>query len=326
MDLNELNSIPAQTLEEVYQYVVNQKATYKSKEATAKMLGISAGMMYAVLNKEWEKIAKDTLLTLAAKAGSTGISDWQIVETVNYQKVMGACKAAQHLSGMFALLGETGTGKTVAASHISKRLQNVFYVLADMKMTQTAFLDAILTAMGVRAYNYRGCSAKVNAICQTLSRATKPLLVVDDAGKLSSSVLALIQIIYDHTRGKAGILLVGTETLWEAVKKHAENNKYHMREFYGRIGHWDLLGYPTHSDIEKIAVSNGVADSTAITWLANATCSLHTLESMIKKAIEVGKAMSKPITGEILGKMNQKFRWHDKQFMNFEQRVAQRSR
>ena len=320
MNLLELETIPQAQKEAVLQYVTNVRATFKTKELTARQLGISPAQMYDFINADWAKISLDAFNRMAQNVGIE--RTWNIVETANFKKIRGAFNAAQRLSNMYALLGETGTGKSTAAKYLAAKMDNVFYVLADATMSRLAFMDAVLSSMGLQAYNYRNASAKMTAICQKLMASTKPLLVIDDCGKLKTSTITLIQIIYDRTANRSGILLMGTETLYELVVHNAENNKFHMREFYGRVGHWDKMSYPSEKDIADICVQNGVTDASAQKWLFNTTASLHTLENMVRKALEVAKAKNEPVTGGLLAQFNSKFIWMDTHFQNFDTRLS----
>lgn len=323
----ELEKIGAEELARVQLYAQKVKDDANNKELAAHKLGVSPAMMYEIVRGNWPKIALKVFEQMQRLAGFR--KDWQMVETSNYVKIRGSVRMTQQEQSMYALIGETGTGKSGAAEDIVSKTDNAYYVLADATMSQKGFCDAILNALGVRdAYNYRGIEAKVNAIVTRLLSINQPLLVLDDAGKLRMNCVKYIQIIYDRTTAKnrAGILLIGTETLYEMVVKNAETNKFHMRELYGRIGDWSVLSYPQRGDIDKICHANGITDGSAIAWLSNSTASLHTLKNMVEKAKLIAQKMgSKDITAAFFADINKGKLWKDTHFQNFEERLKKRA-
>jgi DNA transposition AAA+ family ATPase len=306
-------------IQKVLDYVAAQKASYKTAEITAKMLGLtSKGQFYDVLKGAWGNVAADVFDRVARQCGAE--SGWQIVETSNYQRIKGAMLKAANHGDLNALCGDTGTGKTKAAKTLSAIIPNATYILADVTMTKATFLSEILKGLTPQYYNYRGLQSQMSAVCDLLSHTTNSVLVIDDAGKLKESVLSLVQVIYDRTKGSAGVLMLGTEGLYQKIASHSGSNKHFMRELNARLT-WGFLDYVKPNEVKDICNQNGITDETAITWLSNATVALHTLENCIKNAKILSEKSGIKIDSDFLTKMNQNTSFFKPESLNFKQRL-----
>ena len=322
MTTEQIKVLNPSVLQKIREYLTGIKSLYKSREVCARQAGLkSAGAWYDFINQRWEKVSKESFDRMATKAGVTG--NWQMVNTVNLKKITDACIVAQQLKSLYAIVGETGTGKTGACEHIAAERKGMVYVMGDILMSRTGFIDKMLKAMGCITIK-ESLESKMTRICHNLMMRECPLLVIDDAGKLKESVLQLVQVLFDRTKGRVGMLLIGTEQLYTKIVKHTETNRFYMRELMGRIGHWETLNYVTAKDIGKICTENGIGDATAIQWLNNATVSLHTLKNMVEKAREYQSVTGQTVTGAVLAEMNGKYKWFDTKFINFEKRMGAR--
>ena len=187
-------------LQKVMEYAAAQKASYKTAEVTTKMLGLSSkGQFYDVLKGAWSNVAADVFDRIARQCGAE--SGWKIVETSNYQRIRGAMLKAANHGDLNALCGDTGTGKTKAAKTLSAMIPNANYILADVTMTKATFLLEILKGLTPQYYNYRGLQGQMSAVCDLMTQKQNSVLIIDDAGKLKESVLSLVQVIFDRTKG-----------------------------------------------------------------------------------------------------------------------------
>jgi type II secretory pathway predicted ATPase ExeA len=304
----------------VQEYANRVKQSSPNVEAAVSALGVSSrAVLHDIINAHWLKVSAAQFDRLAAQC--TTQQAWRVVETNNYTLIRGAINKAAAESNLNALCGDTGTGKTTAALQLSQKMPNVFYVLADVTMTQAGFLNAILTQLTPQSHVYRGIREQTKAVCDLLKKRPNPVLLIDDAGKLRETCLSIIQVIYDRTKGSAGIVLLGTEGLWQKVAKHTNTNKFFMRELNARIT-WGVLNYATATDVKNICLENGITDEMAQTWLYNATYALHTLENVIATAKKVSSATAQPITEELLARINKNTLWFKPESRNFRDRLT----
>lgn len=306
-------------LESVSKFATAQKAIHGNIEIACNMLGLtSKSQLYDVLSGKWENISARKFDAIARMCGVE--KTWAVVETSNYQRIKGAMLKAANHGDLNALCGDTGTGKTQAAKTLCKILPNALYVMGDVTMTRRTFMQAILKSLTPTYFNYRSMQAQMSAVCDLLCKKTCPVLVIDDAGKLKENVLALMQVIYDRTKGNAGILMLGTEGLYQKIAQHSESNKYFMRELNARIT-WGFLDYVPASEISKICKNNGINDESAITWMTNAIVSLHTLENIIKDSKILSERSGKNIDSHFLSQMNKNTKFFKPETLNFKNRL-----
>jgi DNA transposition AAA+ family ATPase len=308
MNIQELDSIGNEKTNLVQGFVQGLFESLKIKELVAKKLNISPSTTYDFRNGAWEKIGIERfnqVLNIATSDTST----WQPVETKNFTVIRQAINMQADMKRMSAIIAETGSGKTFAAKKCAKML-GAAYMMVDATMTQAAFLDEILKALNVHNYMcYRGISDKTKKVVAALMLHPVPVIIIDDAGKMKDNVLQLIQVLYDRTVGKAGILLMGTPTLKNKIESYANRDKCYCRELIGRIADWKLLAYPMPNETAKICQANDITDESAITWLVNATVSLHTLTDMIVKAKKYSEKKGKMIDSDMLSQLNKDLTW-----------------
>jgi AAA domain len=237
------------------------------------------------------------------------VKNWNYVETANSKTIGGAIQAGKNMGIMFALTGDTGTGKTFAAKHRVSRIENAYYVLGDVLMTKAAFLDAILEAMNIESPK-QTASAKIHAIVSHVQTERLPVLVIDDAGKLKNAIIQLIQVIYDRTVSQLGIVLLGTPAFRVKIRKDAAAGRAFIPEFSGRIAHWQAIKVDSGA-IKSICESNGVTEGCG-QYIANITPSLHTASTMVQKCTIYASKKGLAADERLLSAINKDNDWHGK--------------
>lgn len=183
---------------------------------------------------------------------------WAIIETNNFRTVQKCCKNARERKMMTGIVGYTGAGKTTALENYHSSTPNTFLVTCNRAMRSKQFLGEILKSLGV---NYIASDYEmVKMVIEILNKKDCPLLIIDEASKLSPTALMYMQDIWDGIEDNAGIVLAGVEYLFDNMKKGAERNKIGMPEFYGRVESWKYLQEPSKKEIEAICQNNGVTN------------------------------------------------------------------
>ena len=219
----------------------------------------------AVLKKVARHIGFDT------EAKPQKEKTWRRYNTNNLAAIQEMCADAQENSRFLAMSAKTDLGKTTGLEHyrIKSGAPNVHYVLCDVNMTRKEFLNAILRSMGLSTEGT--IYERMNRICVALLKANKPLLILDDVGKLPDNCLRQIQVIYDNTEtgGKryAGIILAGTDHLERYINKMADKGKMGFDEFRRRIEYWQPLAEINDSFIKGVAEEFGITDPDAVSYL-----------------------------------------------------------
>jgi transcriptional regulator with XRE-family HTH domain len=193
----------AQALKE---YRDQKGLSLKDLEAEMKM---SYATVSNIVNFKLDDVSERMMRTVAA---FLKMDDWQLMETNNFAIVHELLWEAQEYSRFFGIVAESGFGKTAALDAYKKKNPNCFYMLSDILMSgRKGFLGTIQRAMGIRE---GGTPAEMlEAIVVKLNSLKSPLLIIDDAGKLNDSNLRIIQLIYDRTERRCGIVMAGTPYL-----------------------------------------------------------------------------------------------------------------
>ena len=128
---------------------------------------------------------------------------------------------------------------------------------------------------------------------EILNSKNTPLLIVDEAGKLSPALLLYLHDLRDNTIGHAGIVLAGVDYFKANLLKAVTKQKEGMPELYSRIIAWYELRAINKGEIEAISAANGLGDKTIVTELIRG-------ESRVKDLRELYNAITnyKEVIGE----------------------------
>ena len=182
--------------------------------------------------------------------------DWIIVGTSNFESIQNECKRAKEQKLMIGIIGSTGAGKTTALRHYHDSNPDTYLITCSRTMKTKQLLAEILRAFGI---NYIASDFEMmRLIVDTINRKENPLIMIDEASKLTPNALMYLQDIWDGIEHNAGLILAGVEYLYTNMKKGAERNKQGIPEFYGRITSWLELTEPTSKEIKAICQYNGI--------------------------------------------------------------------
>jgi len=231
-----------------------------SKADLAKKLKISGAVLTFIEQRQADKLSVEMLNSIiAALKPGTG---FEIVGTSNYNSIQNICVKTQAAHQLNVIIGYTGAGKTVALTDYYRTTKNVYYMVCKNSMNRRQFLCAILAEMGV---NFMGnVYDMVNKIVDLLNERPNTLLIIDEAGKVSTNVLLDMHDIRNATMYSAGILLAGCEYFKTNIDKAVTKEKIGYPEFHSRIVNWNVLNKPTRAEISAICQANGVTDETTI--------------------------------------------------------------
>ena len=244
-------------------------ARYGGQNRASKILeGVSVGTISQMVNGNWENISDDMWRKIASQIGLEA-DKWIAVETQNYTRLMALLQDVQENNLWMAIIGRAGSGKTFACKQYNKEHKDVFYVSCDPDWTKREFFSVLLRKIGKDPEGLTLIQMKQKLVLHMRCQDS-PLLILDEADKLSDVVLNSFITLYNDIQYDCGVVMIATEFLSKRFETGVSYNKKGFNELWSRIGRKCVpLKDVSQSDIVKVCEANGVEDSKYIDSIIN---------------------------------------------------------
>ncbi|WP_108821075.1 AAA family ATPase [Dysgonomonas sp. Marseille-P4361] len=247
-------------------------------------------------NGKWDLIADEMWRNVAAQIGFAAES-WVITRTTVYNMLYALLNDAQSdiqgESGVHAIIGHAGCGKTGTAQKYVKENANAYHLVCSEYWNRKTFMLELLEVMG------EDTSGSVNQLVhravKTLKSKECPLLILDEADKLSDQVLYFFITLYNQLEDYCGLVLMATDYLEKRIDKGVKNKRKGYNEIYSRVGRRFIeLPGNTYEDIAGICTANGLTSNEVLQSIINdCESDLRRVKKLtkanIKKARKSGK-------------------------------------
>lgn len=235
-----------------------------SQRAAANSLeGVSAATVSQILADNWELISDDMWRTVAAQTDYDP-RQWNIAPTQAFQRMTFLLHSAQQDALVLAVTGAAGSGKTEAIRSYARHQQNVYHLLCSEYWNRRNFLERLLRTMG-RDIASTTVSDMMDDAIATLKRRRSPLIVLDEADKLSDSVLYFFITLYNNLEDHCGIILAATNFLDKRIQRSLRQRKKGFEEIYSRLGRKCLtLQQVSADDVAAVCRANSITDSRTV--------------------------------------------------------------
>lgn len=233
-------------------------------KAANSLNGVSSATVSKILAGNWDTIADEMWRSIAGQIGAPKAEGWQLVETRAYKAMTFTLENAQRDSLVMAVIGEAGSGKTEAIKNYAAKGRNVYHLVCSEYWNRRTFMAKVLQSMG-EIYSGTTVADMMDAIVDTLKRKEAPLIVLDEADKLSDQVLYFFISLYNQLEGHCGIIMTATRYLRARIEKGLRLNRKGYAEIYSRIGR-KFVELPLHNseDVAAVCAANGVTDAKTI--------------------------------------------------------------
>lgn len=248
------NATKKQITQELERYI----ARYDSQAQAANTLkGVSSATVSQMVNHNWEKIKDEMFRTVSTQIGYNP-NKWEVVETRDFKTVSKLLADAQQYHNVFAITGEAGSGKSVALRNYANNNKRAHLLQCNEYWNRKYFLAELLTSMG-RDCSGLTVSEMMQEVVRVLKKQDSPLIIMDEADKLSDQVLYFFITLYNQLEDHCGIVLAATDHLDKRIKKGLRLNKKGYKEIYSRIGRKciELKGVGI-TDITQVCAANGI--------------------------------------------------------------------
>lgn len=234
-----------------------------SQAKAAAALKVSNATVSQMINGNWELIKDEMWRTVSNGIGMQG-GNWATVATGGYKRMTSVLEDAQENSLVMAVIGDAGCGKTQAIEHYVKNHRNAYHLQCAEYWNKKNFLQNLCQQMGMRN-TYGTVYDLIEDIVRELEKQDRPLIIVDEADKLSDVVLYFFITFYNRLEDHCGIVLCATGYLKKRIIAGERNERKGFAEIHSRVGR-NFIGMPqtTSEDIAAICEANGVDDLNAI--------------------------------------------------------------
>ena len=239
-------------------------------KAANSLNGVSSATISNILTGKWETITDEMWRSINGKTGAGRSADgWNLVGTRAYKAMTFTLENAQRDSLVMAVIGEAGSGKTEAIKNYTAGGRNVYHLVCSEYWNRRTFMAKVLQSMGV-TYSGNTVADMMETIVDTLKRKESPLIVLDEADKLSDQVLYFFISLYNQLEDHCGIIMTATKYLRARIEKGLRLNRKGYAEIFSRIGRKFVeLPLLNSEDVAAVCVANGVSEAKAINGIVD---------------------------------------------------------
>nr|DAX36746.1 MAG TPA: AAA domain protein [Caudoviricetes sp.] len=234
------------------------------KKAANSMDGVSSATINKMLNgTDWESISEEMWRSVAQQT-RTKSEGWQLADTSVHREMTMLLTRAQQDALVAGVIGAAGSGKTETCREYADEHRNVYHITCGEHWNRRTFVSKVLKAMGANVAGYT-INDMMEEVVDALSRADNPLLILDEADKLSDQVLYFFITLYNQLEGRCGIVLCGTQYLKARIARGVRLGKKGFEEILSRLGRrFFELAEIGEEDIALVCVANGIESDAKI--------------------------------------------------------------
>ncbi len=236
-------------------------------KAVKTLKDVSIATLSNILNDKWESISPEMWRNIAKQIGFNS-DGWTTAETRNWQLLSKLFTDARQHSNVYGVCADAGSGKSFTAKAYSQQ-DSVYLVRCNEYFNRKSFLAELLQAMGKDSGGYT-ISELMETIISQILRAENPLIILDEADKLSDQVLSFFITLYNKLEDKCGIVMMATDHLEKRIQRGLRLNKKGYKEIYSRLGRKFIhLPKIQKKDVQQIMRANGLEEDLLITEIFN---------------------------------------------------------
>ena len=245
-------------------------ATFPSQaQASANLKAVSEATIIQVLKGNWASISDAMLRNIAKQIGMNTREDWQAVETRDFKTIAAFIDDAKVYGNVHAICGPSGAGKTFTAQHCARTMQNVFHLECAEYWNKKQFLNELLAKLG-KENPGRTTGEAMDLIITTILRMDEPVIILDEADKLSDAVLYFFITLYNKLHNSCGIIMMATDHLSKRIERGRMLNRKGYAEIYSRISRRYLpLKGSTLNELKVLCQANGVDNEWKVNEIVN---------------------------------------------------------
>jgi len=244
-----------QILESLISYVNKYGSQNKAAQS---LVGISPATVSQLLKGNWDNVSDEMWKNVAAQISVKQGDGWHIVETLAYKEMVFALNDAKEWKNVTWVVGDAGCGKTTTARLFADEQREAFYVLCSEDMKKSDFVREIARKVGLRTDGY-SIRELLDRIIDSLVQMEEPLLIFDEADKLTERVFHYFIDLYNRLEDKCGIVFFSTSHIKRRMQMGLRYNKCGYNEIHSRMGRkFFEVERTSPNDVYAICAGNGL--------------------------------------------------------------------
>lgn len=242
-----------------------------SNRQFADLAKVNPSYFSAMVNRKWNEVqAGDKTVAIADKyfiqtAKAAGhaltVQGWGHFDTVNYLYCMQTFDEARHTKMPKVLDGETGSGRSYAATmYKQQHPQETYIVTACGDLTSKGLLIEIAEA--VKSETIGSGSRLRKGIVARLLKDANPLLIIDESENLKDGAWDSIKTMMDALKGHCGIVIIGANRFEQTIRAKSDRMQRNFPQIYRRMkegGIKKLVPFEL-TDVRDICIDLGISD------------------------------------------------------------------
>lgn len=243
--------------------------TLGSASKVATKCGLNDAYISMMRNGKWGAPLKDEHWQQVASALDVTLTGWQTVDT-NNSRIVGQTLADAKANALFmAVSHNAGSGKTQSCKNFAAANAHraVFYFQVEHGETNKVdFLNRLAASLGIdtRGRGYLSANRLADLVIDFFIRRLdqRPLLIVDEADKLTDKAKRWFIALYNAVEGRMGCVILGTENLEKQIRTGVVHSRNGYDEIDSRFGRKfiRLVGI-TQKEAADICRANGIDDT-----------------------------------------------------------------
>jgi hypothetical protein len=234
------------------------------KKAANSLDGVSSATINKMLNGTDLETISEEMWRSVAQQTRTKSEGWQLADTSVHREMTMLLTRAQQDALVAGVIGAAGSGKTETCREYADEHRNVYHITCGEHWNRRTFVSKVLKAMGANVAGYT-INDMMEEVVDALSRADNPLLILDEADKLSDQVLYFFITLYNQLEGRCGIVLCGTQYLKARIIRGVRLGKKGFEEILSRLGRrFFELAEIGEEDVALVCVANGIESDAKI--------------------------------------------------------------
>lgn len=223
--------------ERILAAVRENRVNYSSDARHAASLGIATSVYSDLKKGKTDRLLSDAnwlqlsrRLGVPLDAGQT----WNAARTATFDYVTAQLGFCQENAFSSILVDVPNIGKTFSARHYAMSHKNVAYVDCSQVKLRGQFLRRLAREFGL---GDKGCLSVIyDDLTYYLRTSFRPLVILDEAGDLTSSAFLELKALWNACEGSCGWYMMGADGLRAKIDRSISWRKVGYAEIFSRYG------------------------------------------------------------------------------------------